>query len=119
MKRSGMRSGFAVAFDAMSIAWYPGLRATIRGFGKNMVGGVVGYRVVPLLVMAVGCVFLAVGPLLILFSSGVRYVRHQTDRRTEHPCKVSPTSCRRAGLIAAPAPCWPFSVIRFAVDTTD
>ncbi len=39
MKRSGMRSGFAVAFDALSIVWYPGLRATIRGFGKNIVGG--------------------------------------------------------------------------------
>ncbi len=31
--------------------------------------------------------------------------RISTDGRTGHPCKVSPTSCRRAGLIAAPAPC--------------
>lgn len=74
MVKSGMRSGFAVAPDALRILWYPGLSAALRGFEKNMFGGLAGYRLGRLLGFAIGSVFLGVGPLLVFFQTGAPYL---------------------------------------------
>lgn len=44
MHRAGARKDFALGIPSVSIAWYPSLRAMVRGLDKNMFGGVARFR---------------------------------------------------------------------------
>ena len=74
MQKSGMRSGFAVAPDALQLVWYPGLVATLGGFEKNAVGGLGRYSLGRLLGMALGSAVLGIGPFLVLFQTRMLFL---------------------------------------------
>ena len=66
MQSSGMRSGFAVAPDALQLVWYSGLADALRRFEKSIVGGLGCYRLGRLLGMGLGSAVLGIGPFLVL-----------------------------------------------------
>ena len=66
MKDSGARCGFAVAPDALSVLWYSGIAAAVRGFEKNTFGGLAGYRLSLAIGMSAASAFLGIGPALLL-----------------------------------------------------
>lgn len=74
MKQSGARSAFAVAVDALEILWYPAWVAAVRGFAKNAIGGLAGYRFTSLIGLAAGMLWLGIGPALVFLQSSFRFL---------------------------------------------
>lgn len=73
VKKHRMRQGFAAAVDLLSVEWYPGVRAAVRGLRKNAFAGV-GYS--PALVVLATLVLLLfqVWPFVaVLVLSGVAF----------------------------------------------
>ena len=75
MKRSGCRSGFAVAPDALEVPWYGGLAGALRGFEKNAFGALAGYRWTRLVVLAAVLAWLTVAPALLLLPASAPLLR--------------------------------------------
>jgi glycosyltransferase involved in cell wall biosynthesis len=73
MQGAGRRAGLATATDALEVLWYPTARDAVRGFGKNMFGGLAGYRPGVAAAMVLASLWLGVGPALAAFGTGVWY----------------------------------------------
>lgn len=71
LKEAGARAGFAVARDELSVTWYVSVGEMLRGFEKNVFGGLSGFSPWRAAALAVGTALLAVGPFALLVQSAL------------------------------------------------
>lgn len=75
MHRAGARKDFALGIPSVSIAWYPSLRAMIRGLEKNLFGGAARFRYGRVAGLVTAMAAVLPGPLLALVVPAGGWVR--------------------------------------------